>query len=108
MANVYIGSDYTITNVQSCNTASDANIWYQVEVKYAEGYVSPDLDFDGNPVTFPDSNSFMYCTTMNDVKFPKGLGKVDFISNVKSELDTYADVMAVTTQIRNTDWETEE
>jgi len=30
MANVYIGSDYTITDVNMSNTANDAQVWYQV------------------------------------------------------------------------------
>ena len=38
MANVHIGSNYTITDVNMCNTASDAQVWYQVSF-HQDSYV---------------------------------------------------------------------
>ena len=54
MANVYIGSDYPITDVNMCNTASDAQVWYQVSFKESSR-----------------ESSIMYTTPYNDAKFPK-------------------------------------
>ena len=40
MANVHIESNYTITDVNMCNTASDAQVWYQVSFQQT-GKTSP-------------------------------------------------------------------
>ena len=58
MANVHIGSNYTITDVNMCNTASDAQVWYQVSFQET-GKTSP----------------IMYVTPYNDDRFPKKLSK---------------------------------
>jgi len=90
MANVYITSDYTITNVNQCNTASDAQVWYQVEYHY-----------NGT-----ESSTF-FITPYNDPKFPKGLAKDDFIANVLPEINSYVQIMTGTS-IENLDsWDTE-
>ena len=72
MANVHIGSNYTITDVNMCNTASDAQVWYQVSFQQT-GKTSP----------------IMYVTPYNDEKFPKNLAKSDFIANVVPAIDSY-------------------
>jgi len=76
MANVHIGSNYTITDVNMCNTPSDAQVWYQVS-------------FQQTGKTFP----IMYVTPYNDEKFPKNLAKSDFIANVVPAIDTYISII---------------
>ena len=108
MANAFIGSEYTITDVTQCNTASDTNVWYKVTFNYADDYTSSEVDDEGNPISYDNVDPLVYCTTINDEKFPKDLTKVHFISNVTSELDSYVSVMSVTTQDDLTDWKTED
>ena len=91
MANVYIGSDYTITDVNMCNTASDAQVWYQVS-------------FKENAKEF----STMYVTPYNDSKFPKSLGKADFLANVLPEVNTYIGILNGSTYANLDSWDTED
>ena len=91
MANVYIGSDFTITSVNMCtNVAEDA--WYQVEYKTIE---QPSV-----PV--------MYVTALNDEKFPPDLAKEDFLANVLPEVTTYNERFDGSALADLSDWETEE
>tara|TARA_B100000686_G_C16609411_1_gene872985 strand:+ start:210 stop:485 length:276 start_codon:yes stop_codon:yes gene_type:complete len=90
MANVYIGSDYTITDVNMCNTASDAQVWYQVSFKESSR-----------------ESSIMYTTPYNDAKFPKNLSKTNFIANVLPEINTYISVLNGGTYSALADWDTE-
>ena len=91
MANVYIGSDYTITDVNMCNTASDAQVWYQVSFKEHDKELST-----------------MYVTPYNDAKFPKNLGKADFLANVLPEVNTYIGVLDGGTYNDLSSWNTED
>ena len=91
MANVYIGSDYTITDVNMCNTASDAQVWYQVSIK------ENDKEFNT-----------MYVTPYNDSKFPKSLGKADFLANVLPEVNTYIGILNGSTYANLDSWDTED
>ena len=65
-------SNYTITDVNMCNTASDAQVWYQVSFKQTRKRIFLS----------------MYVTPYNDEKFPKNLAKSDFIANVVPAIDT--------------------
>ena len=69
MANVFIGSDYTITDVTQCNTASDTNVWYKVTFNKADDYTSSEVDDEGNPISYDNVDPLVYCTTINDEKF---------------------------------------
>ena len=91
MANVYIGSDYTITDVNMCNTGSDAQVWNQVTFK-------------------EDAKEFatMYTTSYNDAKFPKNLAKADFIANVLPEINTYISILDGGTYSTLDSWDTED
>ena len=91
MANVYIGSDYTITDVNMCNTARDAQVWYQVSFK------ENDKEFNT-----------MYVTPYNDSKFPKSLGKADFLANVLPEVNTYIGILNGSTYANLDSWDTED
>ena len=91
MANVYIGSDYTITDVNMCNTASAAQVWYQVSFK------ENDKEFNT-----------MYVTPYNDSKFPKSLGKADFLANVLPEVNTYIGILNGSTYANLDSWDTED
>ena len=91
MANVYVSSDYTITDVIQCNTASDAQVWYKVNFSQA---------------AYTDNS--MYVTPNNDTKYPKGLGKNDFLANVLPEMNTYISYLNTSTYIEKSDWETED
>ena len=91
MANVYIGSDYTITDVNMCNTASDAQVWYQVSFK------ENDKEFNT-----------MYVTPYNASKFPKSLGKADFLANVLPEVNTYIGILNGSTYANLDSWDTED
>ena len=91
MANVYIGSDFTITDVNMCNTASDAQVWYQVS-------------FKENAKEF----STMYVSPYNDSKFPKNLGKADFLANVLPEVNTYIGILSGSTYATLESWDTED
>ena len=91
MANVYIGSDYTITDVNMCNTASDAQVWYQVSFK------ENDKEF-----------KTMNVTPYNDSKFPKSLGKADFLANVLPEVNTYIGILNGSTYANLDSWDTED
>mgnify|MGYP003116437528 CR=1 FL=1 len=90
MANVYIGSDYTITDVNMCNTAGDAQLWYQV-------------NFQQTGKTYP----IMYITPYNDEKFPKNLAKSHFIANVLPSVNTYISIINNGTYNALDDWDTE-
>ena len=90
MANVYIGSDYTITNVNMCNTASDAQVWYQVSFKEKD-----------------KKNTTMYITPYNDAKFPKNLSKTNFLANVLPEINTYITILDGGTYWDLAGWDTE-
>lgn len=90
MANVHITSDYTITNVNQCNTAADAHVWYQVEFHY-NGW----------------GDSTFFVTPYNDPKFPKGLAKDDFISNVLPEINTYVGIISGVQTAALDSWDTE-
>ena len=89
MANVYITSDYTINNVNQCNTAADAEVWYQVQ------FTQTGLD------------ATWYITPTNDPKFPKGLAKDDFIANVLPAINTYIQTMQSNQIDELTSWDTE-
>ena len=91
MANVYIGSSYTITDVNMCNTESDAQVWYQVSFQET-----------GNPAPI------MYVTPYNDEKFPKNLAKSDFIANVLPSVNTYINIINNGTYNALDDWDTED
>ena len=91
MANVFVSSDYTITNVSTCNTASDAQVWYKVNFSQA-AYI----------------DSSMYVTPINDTKYPMGLAKADFLANVLPEMNTYISYLNTSTYIEKSDWETED
>lgn len=91
MANVYIGSDYTITDVNMCNTGSDAQVWYQVTFK--EDVLS---------------DSTMYVTSTNNEKFPKDLAKADFLANVLPEVNTYISTLKGSFFNDLSDWNTED
>ena len=91
MANVYIGSDYTITDVNMCNTASDAQVWYQVSFK------ENDKEFNT-----------MYVTPYNDSKFPKSLGIADFHAYVLPEVNTYIGILNGSTYANLDSWDTED
>ena len=91
MANVHITSDYTITNVNFCNTPDNAQTWYQVEYQWA-----------GQP------QSLFYVTPYNDEKFPAGLAKDDFISNVLPSLSTHYGIMSTANFDDLSSWDTEE
>tara|TARA_Y100000296_G_C4959298_1_gene150163 strand:+ start:95 stop:370 length:276 start_codon:yes stop_codon:yes gene_type:complete len=91
MANVYVSSDYTITDVNMCNTASDTQVWYQVS------FQQKDKEF-----------STMYVTPYNDSKFPKGLGKADFLANVLPEVNTYIGILNGGTYNSLDSWDTED
>ena len=90
MANVYIGSDYTITDVNMCNTGSDTQVWYQVSFQDT-GKTSP----------------IMYVTPYNDEKFPKNLAKSNFIANVLPSVNTYISIINNGTYNALDDWDTE-
>lgn len=92
MANVHIGSDFTITSVNMCTNAAE-DVWYQVE--YLKEIDDPPLPT-------------MYVTTLNDEKFPKDLAKEDFLANVLPEVTTYNERFEVSTLHDLADWETEE
>ena len=91
MANVYVGSDYTITDVNMCNTASDAQVWYQVSFKEKDKV-----------------DTTMYVTPYNDAKFPKNLSKTNFIANVLPEINTYISTLDGGTYTALADWDTED
>ena len=90
MANVYIGSEYTITSVNMCTNAAE-DIWYQVEYRTIE----------------EPSVSVMYVTPLNDAKFPKDLAKEDLLANVLPEIITYNEQFNESTLAERSDWETE-
>ena len=90
MANVFITSDYTITDVRQCNTASDTEVWYTVTYKHN------DL-----------ADSTVYVTPTNDAKFPKGLAKTDFMANALPLINTYHDTISNSFINELTDWDTE-
>jgi hypothetical protein len=90
MANVYIGSSYTITDVNMCNTGSDAQVWYQVSFKE-----------DGKE--FPT----MFTTPYNDAKFPKNLAKSHFLANVLPEVNTYISILEGGSYNALEGWDTE-
>ena len=91
MANVHIGSNYTITDVNMCNTASDAQVWYQVSFQQT-GKDTP----------------IMYVTPYNDEKFPKNLAKSDFIANVVPAIDSYIIIINGGTYDDLNSWNTED
>ena len=91
MANVYIGSNYTITDVKMCSTGSDAQVWYQVSFQEI-GKTSP----------------IMYVTPYNDEKFPKNLAKSDFIANVLPSVNTYISIINSGSYDSLTSWNTED
>ena len=91
MANVYIGSEYTITSVNMCTNVKE-DVWYQVEYETVE-----------NP-----SVPVMYVTALNDEKFPKDLAKEDLLANVLPEVTTYNERFEGSTLDDLSDWETEE
>jgi hypothetical protein len=91
MANVHITSDYTITNVNFCNTASDAQTWWQVE------YENPDQPFP-----------FYYVTPYNDAKYPRGLAKADFLANVMPSLSEHITIITTCSTDDLASWDTED
>jgi len=91
MANVHIDTDFTITDVKTANNAS-GHTWYQVL-------------FLG---TWPDAESTMYVTPMNDERFPLNLAKADFLANVLPEVTAYNNILCNTTSEDLTDWKTED
>jgi len=91
MANVYIGSDYTITDVNMSNTANDAQVWYQVVFQRNDRAAAT-----------------MYVTAYNDPKFPKNLDKNNFIANVLPEVNTYISILDSANQNDLESWNTED
>ena len=90
MANVYIGSEYTITSVNMCNNAVE-DVWYQVEYT----------------ANMPINTPAMYVTALNNEKFPKNLTKEDFLANALPEVTEYNKLFEGSTLDPLTDWETE-
>ena len=91
MANVYIGSDYTITDVNMFSTENDAQVWYQVVFQRNDRAAAT-----------------MYVTAYNDPKFPKNLNKNDFIANVLPEVNTYISILDSATDDKLESWNTED
>ena len=87
MANVHIESNYTITDVNMCNTASDAQVWYQVSFQQT-GKTSP----------------IMYVTPYNDDRFPKS----DFVANVVPAINDYISIINGGTYDDLASWNTED
>ena len=90
MANVYIGSEYTITSVNMCNNAVE-DVWYQVEYT----------------ANMPINTPAMYVTVLNDEKFPKDLAKEDFLANALPEITTYNERFEASIVDDLLAWETE-
>lgn len=91
MANVYIGSDYTITDVNMLNTENNDTIWYQVVFRRHDR-----------------ENTNMYITAYNDPKFPKNLDKNNFIANVLPEVNTYISILDSAARDDLESWNTED
>ena len=91
MANVHIGSDFTITSVNMCTNAAE-DVWYQIEYRNVQAPLVPT----------------MYVTALNDEKFPKDLAKEDFLANALPEITTYNERFVASTLDDLSDWETEE
>ena len=92
MANVYIGSDFTITSVNMCTNVAE-DVWYQVEY-----IINVEVD--------PAVNT-MYVTVLNDEKFPKDLAKEDFLANALPEITTYNERFEASIVDDLLAWETE-
>lgn len=91
MANVYIGSDYTITDVNMFSTENDDQVWYQVVFQRNDR-----------------ENPTMYVTAYNDPKFPKNLDKNNFIANVLPEVNTYISTLDSAISDKLESWNTED
>lgn len=87
MANVWNATGYIVNSVNFCNTASDAQTWYQVDYTRSDGA-------DG-----------FYVTPNNNEKFPRGLSRADFMANVMPLMNTYETTITGCSTDSLTSWE---